>query len=85
MKAPLKCMAFVASAFVAVADFNYSFCGLPGTTVDTTVTAGDGSAVCLQLNGAVRSVFTPKVDQFSAFQVVGGEGGVCCVLATAPG
>jgi hypothetical protein len=70
-RAALGLLAGAALLAPAAAQFNYTFCGLPGASPQTTVQIGDSASLCVNLNGQVRSVFTPRVDTYSAFQLIG--------------
>lgn len=62
----------LAATASAQAGYNYTTCTLPGTNPLST-TIGSKVGVCVNLNGQVRSLMTPVVDQYSAFQLVGSE------------
>jgi hypothetical protein len=61
-----------AAQTIDIAGFNYTVCQMPNTT-PTQTTIGQRTGVCVNLNGHVRALMTPVVDQYSAFQLVGSE------------
>jgi len=79
---PLFCLAAVAAAALLPAcalaqtatsssfGFNYSACQVAGTS-SYSVTRGNLVSLCMGLNGATRSLFTPTVDVFSDYAVIG--------------
>lgn len=55
----------------AAADFNYTSCSASGSS--SAVAKGDSTYLCLHLNGAVSTLFTPKVDEFDAISLTGSN------------
>jgi len=76
--------AALAGVVASSAQFNYTFCGMPGTSTSTSVALNETTAVCVHLNGAVSAVYTPTVDYFSAFQLSGSEWPKLCASDESP-
>lgn len=63
---------------MAATGFTYGSCAPADVLATTTFSYLDSVWLCLHINGAVTSVFRPRVDEYSAISLSGCECCYCC-------